>query len=155
MPKFHLDYKYLDNTIHKRSYKLSEVQDKLVRVAFDVVKFRDSDELWQVQSADDGEYIVARYDEDEVDAKVAEASVAATSPWNVAVNASNLDIFYKGHPIVRLAASKLGLSVDDLAAAKSFLPKKLASDKQFSKALLNELDVATRKQIISLYPELS
>lgn len=151
MPRFPIDYNTLDYTVNKSRYKLSDVKDKLVKVAFDVVKFRDSDELWQIQSADDGEYIVAKYDEEN---KVAEAASHVASPWSIMVDASNLSVFYKGHPIAKLAASKLGLSQDDLLAATRFLPNKLGSDKNFVVALLNEIDPNTRKELIKLYPEI-
>jgi hypothetical protein len=66
MSKFSLDYSDLANKIVKRAYRLSDVKDQLETVAFDIVRFKDADkgaELWQVQSADDGDYIVALYDD--------------------------------------------------------------------------------------------
>jgi hypothetical protein len=62
MPKFSVDYSGLENKIYKKAYRLADVKDQLETVAFDIVRFKDNDkgaELWQVQSADDGDYIVA------------------------------------------------------------------------------------------------
>jgi hypothetical protein len=39
MSKNSIDYLALDNKINKRAYKLSEVSDKIEKVAFDLVRF--------------------------------------------------------------------------------------------------------------------
>lgn len=151
MKKFAIDYSALANQMVKRAYKLSDVKDQLETVAFDVVRFKDSDisaDLWQVQSADDGEYIVALYQPDE------EEKTAAT--WDVAVNktASAIDISYKGDPIVRVAASKLGIPSSELNKVPSYLPAKLASNKKLVKALLSELSPTAKQEVLTKYPEL-
>lgn len=151
MPKFNIDYSGLDNIIYKKAYKLSDVKDQIERVAFDVVRFKDNDkgaDLWQIQSADDGDYIVAIYEQDE-EAKVADA-------WNVSLNkiSGDLQISYRGDPIVRLASSKLGIAYEELNKIEKYLPKKLAENKKLVKALLNELNESTKKEVLSKYPEL-
>lgn len=151
MPKFSVDYSSLANQITKRAYKLSDVKDQLESVAFDVVRFKDSDksaDLWQVQSADDGEYIVALYQPDE------EEKMAAL--WDVAVNkiASSLEVSYKGDPIVRVAASRLGIPFSELNKVPNYLPAKLASNKKLVKALLSELSPAAKQEVLTKYPEL-
>jgi hypothetical protein len=157
MAKFSIDYQELSNSVshaHKEVFKLSDVEHRLEKVAFDVVRFKDGkpDELWQIQNSDDGDYIVARYESDEpkVEAKTA-------SGWDTLVGESSgdINIFYKGQPITKMAASKLGISSEDLNTVKRFLPAKLASDKSFVKALLTTLDEASRDAILKLYPELS
>ena len=45
-----IDYGNLDSFLYKKAYKYREVQDRLERVAFDVVRFKDDDNLshlWQ------------------------------------------------------------------------------------------------------------
>src|ERR1035438_5028307 len=106
MSKISLDYSSLANQITKKAYRLSDVKDQLETVAFDVVRFKDGDkgaDLWQIQSADDGDYIVALYDN--------EAEKEASN-WSVLVtkNGSDLQISYKGDPLVRLSSKKLGRS---------------------------------------------
>lgn len=146
MSHFPINYTDLDmsvNHIEKKVYKLSEVKDRLVKVAFDVVRFKDSDtdDLWQIQSADDGEYIVAKYDMEETpQEKVASA-------WSVLVANGSVNIFYKGYPITKFASK-------DADAIKSVLPNKLATDKMFVKAMLNSMQESDKARVVKQFPEL-
>jgi hypothetical protein len=131
------------------------VQDRIEKVAFDVVRFKDGDNdlLWKIESSDEGDFIVPLY-ADEVEAPiVAEASV---NPWEVIVSkANNLHVFYKGEEIVNVASSKLALATEQLATVPRFLPKKLASSKTLVSALLKELSTTARTEVLRKYPELS
>jgi hypothetical protein len=150
MYKKEMDYDQLFDNLSKKTYKLSEVSNRLEKVAFDIVKFKDSenpDELWQIQNADDGEYIVARYNSDE---KLSEAK----SNWDVIVKDANINIFYKNSPITKIAASSLNIQPEDLSTIKSFLPNKLASDKSFVSALLSTLNKSSKERLEKEYPEL-
>lgn len=152
MPKFSIDYSGLAK-LTKKAYRLTDVKDQLETVAFDIVRFKDGDkgaELWQVQSADDGDYIVALYDEEESE------KTASANPWGVLVskNGSDLQISYKGDPLVRLASSKLGIPSSELHKAEQYLPEKLATNKKLVKALLSELSDAARQEVSKRYPEL-
>lgn len=149
MSKNTIDYLGLATKIYKKAYKLSDVKDRLETVAFDVVRFKDSDkgaDLWQVQSADDGDYIVALYQPEETE----------KSDWDVSVSktAGDLQVSYKGDPLVRLASSKLGIPRDELHKVPEYLPSKLAANKKLVKALLNELSESAKKEVLSKYPEL-
>ena len=151
MPTFGLDYSKLDNKIYKKAYRLSDVQDKVEKVAFDIVKFKDGDaasNLWQIQHADDGDYIVALYQPEE--------NIKTSSDWEVNVNktANSVQFYYKGDPIVRVAAQKLGIPLSELNAVQSYLPAKLAENKKLVKSLLNELPANTKKMVLNKYPEL-
>jgi hypothetical protein len=150
MAKFSIDYSSLEPQIYKKAYRLSDVKDRLESVAFDVVRFKDSDkgaELWQVQSADDGEYIVALYQPDEE---------VKSATWDVVVNktAGSLQISYNGDPLVSVAADKLGIPRSELHKVPEYLPGKLASNKKLVKALLNELPESAKIAVLSKYPEL-
>lgn len=152
MPKFSIDYSSLAK-LTKKAYRLSDVKDQLETVAFDIVRFKDGDkgaDLWQVQSADDGDYIVALYDDEEAE------KTASANPWGVLVtkNGSDLQISYKGDPLVRLASSKLGIPSGELHKAEQYLPEKLATNKKLVKALLSELSEAARLEVAKRYPEL-
>jgi hypothetical protein len=152
MSKFQLDYSGLENKVYKKAYRLSEVKDQLETVAFDIVRFKDNDkgaDLWQVQSSDDGDYIVSLYQPDE------EVKVAAPL-WEVLVSktAGDLQISYKGDPLVRVSASQMGIPRTELGQVESYLPAKLASNKKLVKALLNELPESAKKEVLSKYPEL-
>ncbi len=146
-----MDYSSLENTVYKKSYKLSDVKDQLETFAFDIVRFKSDDNsanLWQVQSADDGDYIVALYQPDE--------EVKIANPWEVMVSktAGYLQISYKGDPLVRLSSSKIGIPSNELDKAKEYLPVKLADNKKLVKSLLNELSESAKKEVLSKYPEL-
>lgn len=152
MPKFSIDYSGLAQ-LTKKAYRLADVKDQLETVAFDVVRFKDGDkgaDLWQIQSADDGDYIVALYEDEEVE------KTASANPWGVFVtkNGHDLQISYKGDPLVRLASSKLGIPSTELHKAEQYLPEKLAANKKLVKALLSELSEAARQEVSRRYPEL-
>lgn len=154
-----IDYSSLTHKLINKTYKLADVQDRLVKVAFDIVRFKDGpvDELWQVQSADDGDYIVARYEVDVPDAPKTAATKTASlhSDWTASSSNSNIQISYKGQPLAKFAAKELGLAPAEISTACSFLPTKLASDKDFVRALLKALPQEKRDAILSLYPELN
>jgi hypothetical protein len=150
MSKFAVDYSKLDNKIYKKAYKLSEVQDKIEKVAFDIVRFKDGDaaaNLWQIQNAEDGDYIVALYQPEET---------VKNAGWEVAAikTAGALQISYKGDPIVRLSASKLGIPPYELSKVEEYLPVKLAENKKLVKSLLNELSPSAKNAVLNKYPEL-
>jgi hypothetical protein len=152
MSRFPINYSGLENTIYKKAYRLEDVKDSIERVAFDVVRFKDDDNsanLWQIQSADDGDYIVAIYDPESVE-KI------ATNDWSVVFNkiSGDLQVSYKGDPLVRLAYSKLGIPRTELNKTEQYLPEKLANNKKLVSALLNELNETAKKEVLSKYPEL-
>jgi len=151
MSKFSLDYSSLDTAFNKKAYRLSDVKDQLETVAFDVVRFKDADksaDLWQIQSADDGDYIVALYQPEE------EEKTAA--PWHVVLNktAGMLHVSYKGDPMVKIAANQLGVPPSELDQVSDYLPAKLASNKKLVRALLNQLPVSAKNAALKKYPEL-
>jgi hypothetical protein len=151
MAKFGLDYSGLENKVYKKAYRLSDVKDRLETVAFDIVRFKDSDagaDLWQVQSADDGDYIVAMYQPEE------EEKTAAMWGVSVSKTAGDLQISYRGDPLVRIASSKLGIPRAELHKVEEYLPSKLAANKKLVKALLNELPESAKKEVLNKYPEL-
>ncbi len=150
MSKFAVDYSGLDDKIYKKAYKLEDVKDKIEKVAFDIVKFKDGDaaaNLWQIQNADDGEYIVAMYQPEEV---------VKSAGWEVTVLkvANAVEFSYKGDPIVRVAANKLGIPSNELSQVEKYLPAKLAENKKLVKSLLNELSPSAKNAVLNKYPEL-
>ena len=157
MPKYSLDYSKLATQITKKAYRLSDVKDQLETVAFDIVRFKDGDkgaDLWQVQSADDGDYIVALYDDEAEGSE--KTATASSNPWDVFVSkdGKTLQVSYKGDPLVRFASSKLGIPPQEMRQAAEYLPEKLASNKKLVKALLSELNEVARLEVSKRYPEL-
>ncbi len=151
MSKFTVDYSKLENKILKKAYKLDEVKDRIEKVAFDVVRFKDGDkgaDLWQVQSSDDGDYIVAMYSDDETEKTAADWQVVLSK------NATDVHFYYKGDPLVKVTASKLGIPSSELSSVQHYLPQKLSENKKLVKALLNELPESAKKEALNKYPEL-
>lgn len=149
MSKFEINYSGLENSIMKKAYRLDDVKDRIERVAFDIVKFKDDDEganLWQVQSADDGDYIVAIYNNEDKTA----------NDWSVRLSkvANVLQVSYKGDPIVRVASNNLGIPPSEMSRVEKYLPTKLAENKKLVRALLNELDESAKNEVLNRYPEL-
>jgi hypothetical protein len=139
MSKFSVDINSLSNTINKKSYKLSEVSDKIEKVAFDIVRFKDCDDranLWQIQSADDGDYIVSMYEGDTSGQKISEAS---SSSWEVIADksAGNL-MFYRGDEfVVKVAAKEFGVDTD-LDKFSKHLTKSMSSNDKLVKLVLKK-----------------
>lgn len=150
-----IDFTKLEDKLLKKAYKYSEVKDQLETVAFDIVRFKDSDkgaDLWQIQSADDGEFIVAKYESEDA----AVTKTASSNPWEVVLSkvGKTLNVFYKGDPIVKMASSKLGIDESELSSVERYLPKKLAENKKLVAALLSELPKSTKNEVLNKYPEL-
>lgn len=157
--KFNLDFSQLENSISpkKRVFRLEDVKDRLEKVAFDLVRFKDADmgaQLWQVSKDLDGQFIVALYQEDESNPGV--EKTASKCPWEVFASSltGDLQISFKGDPIAKLSSSKLGIPASEIHKVPSYLPEKLASSPKLVKALLSELSDSTKKLVLSKHPEL-
>ena len=152
MDKHSVNYEYIDKKLSaKKAFRYNDVKDRLIKVAFDVVKFKDSDNidgLWQVQSSDDGEVIVALYEET--------PKLEAKSSWSAVADktASYVHVFYKNEPVIKLAGVKVGMSKEDSVSFVENLPKILAENAGIRSSLLNELSAEDRKSFITKYPEL-
>jgi hypothetical protein len=150
MSKFSVDYSGLENQLIKKAYRLNDVKDKVEKVAFDIVRFKDGDkaaDLWQIHSTEDGDYIIALYQDSEE---------KTASCWDVLLskNGSDLQISYKGDPLIKLSASQLGIPNFELDKVEQYLPKKLSENKKLVKALLNQLSSTAKEQVLGKYPEL-
>jgi hypothetical protein len=148
------DYDGLDKVINsKKVYKLADVQNKVEKVAFDVVRFVDSedlDKLWIIKDNGGEKVLVAMYDDD-----APEINKAASVKWAaVSDQYGNVNVFYKGETITKLAVEKFGLNKDDAKSVCRFLPQKLANDKAFSASLLNQLSDSEKASLYTKYPEL-
>lgn len=153
MPKFSLDYNQIADTIHKRKYALEDVKDKIVKVAFDIVRFKDSDlnHLWQIHHTNDGDYITALYEEEDGALKKAEEK-----KWEVEVNktANVIHVFYKKEPVCSLTSRDLGISESEITKTASFLPNSLEENKKLAKLVLSKLGKNVHS-FVRKYPELA
>ncbi len=153
MEKFAVNYSGLDEKVNApKRYLLSDVKDKIRKVAFDVVRFMDGsdiDGLWQIKRTDDGqEYIVAMYDSPSEPEKT-------SSDWSVIVDKrSNASVFYKGAPVAKLALASMGFSTDEADLISESLPKSLSSNTKFAASLLKSISPTVRSELVKEYPEL-
>lgn len=147
-----LDFDKLSHSLQpKRQYRLADVAGKVRKVAFDVVRFTDTDnldKLWRVETINDEEYIVAMYGEDDVVEKT-----ASSNPWRAIVNGNGLDVFYKGANVGGIVAPN-GYNIDDLALMAQWVPAKLASDESFVKNYISSMTKDEAEVLATLAPEL-
>jgi hypothetical protein len=160
MSKNSIDYLALDNKINKRAYKLSEVSDKIEKVAFDLVRFIDRDDaanLWKVEEGNDGQtYIVALYEPQDQKIALEQEQYKKASNWEVKLNkvGNLLEVWYKKEPLVKVSCSQLGIPSNELNKVERYLPSKLASNKKLVDSLLNVLGKSAKKEVLNKYPEL-
>lgn len=147
MQNFKINY----NLLKKYSDKYldyNEVKDKLVKVAFDIYRLQDDKaaRLWEVNKADDGNYIVALYSDDD-------ESIEKKSDWSVEINksANNVNFYYKGEYVTKLSQKEIGLKPEELHS----LPEKISSNKKLISILLKKADDNTRNNLVSKHPELA
>lgn len=156
--KYSVDYSALNEKFtEKPTFKYADVADRLVKVAFDIVKFKDSDNidgLWKIQATDDGEVIVAMYDSDAVD--TVKTASARSEEWAAIADSSRkyVNIFYKNDPVSQVKLASFGFEPNDADMLCEILPAKLSQSKSFRDDLLNSLSTNDREELFSKYAEL-
>lgn len=144
------DYQKLDNVVNKKQiFYVKDVKDKLEKVAFDVVRFKDEDDLsklWVIQPSADGDVIVAMYDDGE--------NLESRSWRAIPDKQANVNVFYKGEPIKKVAMASLGLPNEEINVVCRTLTSKLNKDAAMRKAFLLDLPVNERHDLVNKYPEL-
>lgn len=149
MNKFSVDYTDLQSKLSKkRAFRLSDVKEKIKKVAFDIVRFVDSDnvdDLWQIHRDGEDEYIVAMYDEQ----SEKKASASATTNWKAIPDGSrkNIHIFYKDIAIKKIALAPLGIPEDDAWLMSYSISQKLTSDQSFFNSFVKDL-TSIEKQVL-------
>ncbi len=140
MLKTELDYDHISNVISEKQDKLPLIgnEHRLIRVAFDLFRLNgdSTEDLWQIQNTDDGEFIVRTFDLQE------EESVTKKSNWNVVADSSgrNLTITYRNIPLHKVASNKYNANtLDEVNLLQRTLRDKLSTDKSFVKLLLKEI----------------
>lgn len=139
MDRFKIDYDALIQKMVSDPNKmpLSGNEHRLIRVAFDLFRLKDGDpeDLWQVQSSDDGEFLVRTF-------SVPEEEKITASNWSVEMDKkeANLTISYKQIPLTRLAAKDYGAKTsEDAWLLRRVVCNKLATDAEFAKELVTSL----------------
>ncbi len=149
------DYKVLnDKLTAKKAFKYEDVKHRLVKIAFDIVRFRDADAsidgLWQIQNTDDGEVIVACYEE-----KPAELEVKSNWKTLLDKTATNINVFYKDEFLTKFSSSDISDTNIDIEKLSEHLPESLETNQSLRKAFLNNLLTSDeRETFLSKHPEL-
>lgn len=155
MMKFSVDYTDLQSKLsQKRAFRLSDVTGKVKKVAFDVVRFVDSDkidDLWQIHRDGDDEYIVAMYEEEQT-----EKTASIATFWKAIPDGAGkyIHLFYKDTPIKRIALAPLGIPSEDAVMVSRSISQKLASDRSFFDSLVKELTEEEKGALQQLEPSL-
>lgn len=143
------DYQKLDNTINKKQiFYVKDISDKIEKVAFDVVRFKDEDDLsklWVIQPSAEGDVIVALYDDGELEARSWKA---------IPDKQANINVFYKGEPVRKVVLASLGVPSEEVGVVCRTLTSKLNKDASMRKAFLLDLPVNERHELVNKYPEL-
>jgi hypothetical protein len=161
MEKFAVNYNHLQSDLAERPkfYRLADVEHRLTKVAYDIVRFTDGDDissLWQVQETQDGEVIIAQYD-DTINFSPVSKTASASTDWKVLSDNSNehINIFYKSSPVTKLSLASLGIPSAEADVVCRYLPEKLASNKVLASKLLLEISPESRKELLTKHPELN
>lgn len=154
MDKFNIDFDNLSEKMKKkRAYRMEDVKGRIRKVAFDVVRFIDSeglDNLWKVKTVGDEEYIVAMYGEDEEKVE----KTASENLWRAIENGRGVDIFYKGAAVGTIDLSSLGFDPSDRQLASQWIPVKLGEDRDFTDRFISSLSSSERENLAVVAPEL-
>ncbi len=145
MKNFEMDLSNISNILQADPNKIPVKgnESRMLKVAFDLFRLKDKpEELWQIQSSDDGDFLVRTYllpDEKENE-----------SNWSIQEDkkCANLTVSYKNIPIERIASEKYGAKTpEDVFILQKTLLKKLATDKNFVMKFFNSLHI-TKKQFL-------
>jgi hypothetical protein len=162
MDKFAIDYNTLATRLEKKNkeFKLNDVKDRVVKVAYDVVKFIDDDapefaNLWQIKQTPDGEIIVAMYNDDNTITASAEQKNKKNG-WDAVLDRTKeaVHVFYNSEPIKKIVLDQVGISTSDAHLVCDVIKNKLASDKNTQQKLINDLSDKEKTELFSRYPEL-
>ena len=157
MNKFNVDLDKLAGDILKTRqacYKLSDVEDRIEKVSYDLVRFRDNadtDQLWKIHETDDGPVIVALYDDS---GSLVTESNSEEKDWEAVPNKTAVNLFYKGEHLLSLGSDKLGVPETEFSTLCRWLPSKLSSDTELQKVLLDNLNYNGKRAIAQRFPEL-
>lgn len=155
--KFTVDFdRVAHSVLPKRAYRLADVEHRIERVAYDLVRFRDNedtDQLWKVQEGTDGPVIVALYGED--GNLVTESNTQPKNDWEAVPDKKAMHIYYKGEPLVSLGSDDIGIPSDEFNLVRRWLPAKLASDESLQIELLGKAPAPVRALIAKRFPELT
>lgn len=158
MDKFSVNFGGLGDSLKPQTpvFKYEDVKHRLQKVAFDIVRFIDSDNidgLWRIQNTDDGEVIIAMYSEERP--RVEKTASASASPWEAMADQSGcISLFYNREPVKKISLAKLGMGDANPQTVCSVLSEKLSSNSKLLGGLLASLSSEERKDLLAKHPEI-
>jgi hypothetical protein len=155
MDKFSVNFSALDAHLRPQAptYRYADVKHRLRKVAFDIVRFVDTDNidgLWQIQNTDDGEVIVAMYSD-----KAPEVEKIASAWGAYPDHSGDVNLFYKNNPVTKISLAKLGMADAAPDTVCTVLSEKLSSNTKLLSGLLASLSSEERKDLLDAHPELA
>jgi len=161
MEKFAVNYNDLQGDLAPRpqAFRYADVKHRLKKVAYDIVRFTDGDDisgLWQIQQTDDGDVIVAKYDDTSNFTEV-EKTASVETNWRALADRSgeHINIFYKDSPVTKVSLTKIGIPTEDADIVCRYLPEKLATNEALTSNLLAEMSSGDLKELVKAHPELA
>lgn len=160
MRKFAVNYNDLEVSLSPKPqvFRYDDVKDRLRKIAFDVVRFVDGDDisgLWTVQKTDDGDVIVAKYDDLSGYTQV-EKTASVKTDWKALADQEkeNIHVFYKDSPVTKISMAVVGIPSSDIDIVCRFLPEKLATNESLVSNMFAEMPLENYKELVSAHPEL-
>lgn len=156
-----IDLQFLEQKLAKKTqYKYEDVKHKLVKVAWDIVQFKPSEEdidgLWQIKNTPDGEVIVAMYSEDGLTSESSVKTASDNTVWQVIKSSSNdINIFYKDSFVSKISTASLEIPSDELDGFCSSVKQTLANDKEVVRKITSEMSTQDRLDLFKKHPELA
>lgn len=149
MDKFQINLDELVSVVVPDGNKipLAGNEHRIMRVAFDLFRFKDGnpEELWQVQSSDDGEFLVRTYALPEEEEEVKTSS----DKWSVEIDKKeeNLTVAYRNIPLIRLAKKDFAINnPEEMRLLQRLVFTKLSNNKDFVNNFVCSL--SAEKQLI-------
>ena len=154
--KFTVNFDRLaEEVVPQQVYRLKDVEHRIEKVAYDLVRFReneDTDQLWKIEEGVDGPVIIALYGDD---GSLLKSESNIEKQWEVLPDKTAMHFYYKGEPLVSLSSEQLGIPKEEFNIAGRWMPKKLATDERFQSLLLNTINRSGRVHIAQRFPELT
>ena len=123
---------------------------KIKKVAFDMVKVYGDEynDLWKVESTDDGDFLVRSSNPS--------FQIKESSDWKAVsdFDCKNITLSYRGVPIARFASDEYSFSSEDIGLFKEALLERAADDGDFVKQVFANQSDAKRIAISNTFPEL-
>lgn len=144
-----IDYKKVAQKLFPNKIPYSPNKHLFTKVAFDVFRLNSPsvESYWVLEKCDDGEYLVATYDDI--------SDIKSESEWNAESDkkGQNITLSYKNIPIRRFASDDFKFSSEDVHIFKQALIDKLNEDPDFVNKLLDTLPEDKKNSLMRLFPE--